>query len=320
MKKLLLLLLCVPLIGVGQACQYGSSTDASELCNFIQSRSFATDKNADIALNKILSVTGMSKRFVLKQCSDISNCIATTYKGIRYILYDKEFMDAIAVNTNSWSNLSILAHEIGHHVNGHSLDIIVYGSETVEPPTLSESRQMELVADEFSGFVMYRLGATLYQAQEAVNLICTNEDDTYSTHPKLNKRLAAIEKGYNKAKSQANNDYVIPNSDNNYIEIENINRAKLRYKYLKNGNGQQAYNQMVTFHYLAKLTNGNKFDSSYDRDSPLTVELGKAEIIPGIEKVLQLLRVGDIVKVIIPPKFSNNDTTMIWELELLSVE
>ena len=77
MKKLLLiLLLTTPFIGFGQACQYGSSTDASEICDFYQSRSFATYRNADIALDKILDVTGMSKRFVLKECNDISNCAA----------------------------------------------------------------------------------------------------------------------------------------------------------------------------------------------------------------------------------------------------
>ena len=57
-------------------------------------------------------------------------------------------MDAIATRTNSWSNLSILAHEIGHHVQGHSLDIVLYATESAEAPTLSESRQMELEADE----------------------------------------------------------------------------------------------------------------------------------------------------------------------------
>ena len=196
MKKLLLVLLALPLIGFGQACQYGSSADASELCDFIQTRSFATYKNADIALDKILSVTGMSKRFVLKECNDISNCLATTYKGIRYILYDREFMDAIATRTNSWSSTSILAHEIGHHVNGHTLE---------GEGTLAESRQMELEADEYSGFVMYKLGASLSQAQEAIALFTDNKDDSYSTHPSKDKRLRAIEKGYNNAKSQGSN-------------------------------------------------------------------------------------------------------------------
>lgn len=28
----------------------------------------------------------------------------------------------------SWTNLSILAHEIGHHINGHTVDIIAAGT------------------------------------------------------------------------------------------------------------------------------------------------------------------------------------------------
>ena len=222
----------MPIIGFGQACNYGGVNDASEICLFYQGNEFNSDKNADIALDKILSVTGMSKRFVLKQCSGISNCIATSYKGIRYILYDKDFMDDIALNTNSWSNLSILAHEIGHHVNGHSLDMIVYASEAVAPPTLSESREMELQADEYSGFIMAKLGATLYEAQEAVRLICNNEDDTYSTHPKLSKRLAAIEVGYNRGKGQSsNNNYSIDNSkDAEYYFYEAYNSKDPQYQ------------------------------------------------------------------------------------------
>jgi tetratricopeptide (TPR) repeat protein len=213
MKKLLLILLCLPIIGFGQGCQYGSSTDASEICDFYKGNNFSSYENADIALDKILDVTGMAKRFVLMECSDISNCIATAYKGIRYILYDRDFMDAIATKTNSWSSMSILAHEIGHHVNGHSLDLIIYATESAKAPTLSESRHMEIEADEYSGFVMFRLGASLSQAQEAIRLISTNDDDSYSTHPARDKRLRAIERGYNKAKGQgSNNDYSTNNS------------------------------------------------------------------------------------------------------------
>jgi tetratricopeptide (TPR) repeat protein len=210
MKKLsLVILLIMPILVFGQGCQYGSSSDASELCDFYRGNNFATDQNADLALDKVLSVTGMSKRFVLKQCNDISNCVATSYKGIRYILYDKDFMAAIDKSTKSWPNLSILAHEIGHHINGHSLDLVIYAAMDKDAPSLIESRQMELEADEFSGFVMYKLGASLSEAQEAVQLVSTNDDDSYSTHPKKDKRLQAIERGYNKSKVQGsnNNDY-----------------------------------------------------------------------------------------------------------------
>lgn len=189
-----------------QGCNYsGTLEDSDELCNFYRGNNFATYENAELALEKILAVTGMSKRFVLQECGDISNCVATSYKGVRYILYDREFMDAIASNTTSWSNLAILAHEIGHHVNGHSLDLVVYATEAAEPPTLSESRQMEIEADEYSGFIMKQLGASLSEAQEAITLLADDDNDSYSTHPSLSKRLKAIEKGYNRASGFSGN-------------------------------------------------------------------------------------------------------------------
>ena len=238
------------MIGFGQACQYGSSTDASELCDFYKGNNFATYRNADIALDKILDVTGMSKRFVLKECNDISNCVATSYKGIRYILYDRDFMDAIATRTNSWSSMSILAHEIGHHVNGHSLDLIIYASEAAEAPTLSESRQMELEADEYSGFVMFKLGASLSEAQEAVRLMSTNDDDSYSTHPSKDRRLKAIEKGYRKAED-SNNDY---STNSSTLTAED-------YFY-------KAYNNESDYQYkIDNYTKCLRIDPDYDRSA-----------------------------------------------------
>ena len=59
---------------LGKGCNYGSSVaDATELCDVYRGNKFASNNNAEIALNKILSVTGMSKRYVLQECTDISN-------------------------------------------------------------------------------------------------------------------------------------------------------------------------------------------------------------------------------------------------------
>lgn len=91
------------------------------------------------------------------------------------------------------SSISILAHEIGHHLCGHT---------TMGAKDLPDQRKKELEADKFSGFVMFKLGATLHQAQAAIRLIAINADDTFSTHPNLNKRLFAIANGYNDAKAQ----------------------------------------------------------------------------------------------------------------------
>ena len=80
--------------------------------------------------------------------SVINNAAATSYKGIRYILYDKEFMQLINSRTNDWASLAILAHEVGHHINGHALDITMYAGGVVEAKSLANKRKQELEADQ----------------------------------------------------------------------------------------------------------------------------------------------------------------------------
>ena len=130
MKKLFILILLLPSLILGQ------TKDELDLCMAIQGNSFSTDTAAENALKRILNTIGASKNFVLTPCDNINNAIATAYKGKRYILYDRKFMDLISKNTNDWSNLFILAHEVGHHINGHSIDIILYAGDLVESKSL----------------------------------------------------------------------------------------------------------------------------------------------------------------------------------------
>ena len=123
MKRLFLLILIIPSLLLGQ------TKDELDLCMAIQGNSFSTNTAAENALNRILNTIGASKNFVLSPCDKINNAVATAYKGTRYILYDKEFMNLINRNTNDWSNLFVLAHEVGHHINGHSIDVLLYTSD-----------------------------------------------------------------------------------------------------------------------------------------------------------------------------------------------
>ena len=200
MKKLVFILFFVShFISVDAFSQeYGNSIDPLKLCVAIQSNNFISDVEAENALDRILSVIGASKRFVLQPCDNINNAVAISYKGIRYILYDKAFMNSLS-RGNNWSNLFILAHEVGHHVNGHSLDLVLYAAEVLEAETLASRRQQELEADEFAGFVLGKLGASLSETTTVLNSLANDRDDTYSTHPSKSKRLIAINKGYSKA-------------------------------------------------------------------------------------------------------------------------
>ena len=74
----------------------------------------------------------------------------------------------------------------GHHLQGHTLE---HGGSR---PTI------ELEADKFSGFVLYKLGATLEQAE--IGMITLGSDRGSSTHPSRKARLAAIESGWAEAR------------------------------------------------------------------------------------------------------------------------
>ena len=104
-------------------------------------------------------------------------------------------MSMLSSDTSNWTNLFILAHEVGHHVNGHSLDLVLYAGEIVDAPELKNKREQELEADEFAGFILAKLGASLNQTISSVSNL-SNEDDTYSTHPKRDKRISAINNGF----------------------------------------------------------------------------------------------------------------------------
>ena len=196
MKKLFFLLILISHTSYSQ--DYGNNTDALKLCSVLKSNNFGTDSMAEGALERILNTIGASKRFVLQPCDNINNAVASSYKGIRYILYDRDFMYSLN-RGNNWGNLFILAHEVGHHINGHSLDLVLYAAEAVEPKTLSQRRQQELEADEFAGFVLAKLGGSLSEANKVISKISNNSDDSYSTHPSRSKRLNAVAIGYNKA-------------------------------------------------------------------------------------------------------------------------
>ncbi|MDG2344186.1 MAG: M48 family metalloprotease [Flavobacteriales bacterium] len=227
MIKYLVFIFFIPTTIFGQGCNYeNSSNDIEKLCNFL-GRSFSTNTDAENALDKILSVSGMSQKFVIGRCDQIDNCCAIiNNQGIRYILYNYSFMQGILNKTNYWSNFSVLAHEVGHHVNGHTIR---------NPSSLKESRDWELEADEFSGFTMQKLGSSLSQAQAAVREVSSNRDDTYSSHPSLNKRLEAIKRGYNKATGQS-----LPS-----VTITNTNLTDEDYFYKAINAPEEAHNYKI---------------------------------------------------------------------------
>ena len=192
MKKITLILLLAITTTYSQNLDYHNKSESIKICTAIQGNNFGSNTDADAALDEILNVIGASKRFVLQECSNINNALALTLNGVRYIMYDPEFMSSIT-SGNEWGKMYILAHEVGHNINGHTVDVLA--SNDARRVSLAESRKQELEADEFAGFVLGRLGANLTDTLSGLQSL-SDDDDSYSTHPKRSKRMLAVKKGF----------------------------------------------------------------------------------------------------------------------------
>ncbi len=140
-------------------------------------------------IENIISYSGLPNNFKVYRADYINNAFATIIENERIIVYDsKLFNDLEWYSDTFWTSVSILSHEIGHHLSGHT--------ET----GIGSNHKYELEADQFSGFVLYKMGATKAQALKAMQILALEYDS--DTHPAKNRRLKAIEKGWEEANSQ----------------------------------------------------------------------------------------------------------------------
>lgn len=149
-------------------------------------------KQADLAeartqVERVVRVSGLEMNF--EMIVDPSTpAAAEIINGRRVILFDPRFMAQVADRIcPDWGAMSILAHEVGHHLAGHTL------RQTAEP------WRDELEADEFSGFVLARFGASLAETTSAAARILPEQSTP--THPGRKDRIAAIVHGWQNAEA-----------------------------------------------------------------------------------------------------------------------
>ena len=229
-------------------CGYTESVRPN-FCQFVYDDSKNIDEtNVLEVIDEILKTISLDKKsFFLKKCANINNAYAyCSVDGTRYIVIDESWLNQI--NNRNWFIIGVLAHEIGHHLNGHTINSKILN--------LSERRQQELEADRFSGSILKNLGASQIEATAWVNTIIPfEESDEHSTHPSKSKRISAIKAGYNGVELR---DYTSKESYEDYFvlgyEYFNQKDFKKSYAYYQkaleiNPKGSMAYNNIANIYY-----------------------------------------------------------------------
>ncbi len=105
----------------------------------------------------------------------------------------------------------------------------------------------------------------------------------------------------------------------------------LRYQIIQKGDGAKAEKgKTVSVHYKGQLSDGTVFDSSYKRNQPIDFPLGMGQVIPGWDEGIQLLKVGDKARLVIPSNLGYGaqgaggvippNATLVFDVELMDVK
>ncbi|GAB4173920.1 MAG: hypothetical protein Kow0020_09270 [Wenzhouxiangellaceae bacterium] len=153
---------------------------------------FGSESSASEVVAQILGQVGLPQNFEILETPEVPNAAAVIVVGEdriprRLIAYNPTFIEEVRRTTGKgdWAPVSIMAHEIGHHLSGH----------TLEPGGSQHGKELE--ADKFSGFVLFKMGASLDDATIAIRSFVSERGS--QTHPPRSQRVRAITEGWEQA-------------------------------------------------------------------------------------------------------------------------
>ncbi len=148
-----------------------------------QIMAFRSESQAEEMMARVLAYTGLRPNFVFRRDDSVGAGVAmatlvedragNTY---RLIAYSQPEMTELRRRAGTdWALMMVLAHEVGHHVQGH----IVRGTPRM--------RDYQEQADEYAGFILNNMGATLEEARAAMTVVGARS------------RISAVTDGWNRA-------------------------------------------------------------------------------------------------------------------------
>lgn len=107
--------------------------------------------------------------------------------------------------------------------------------------------------------------------------------------------------------------------------------TEFKIENIKEGEGPEVKTgDTVVMHYLGTFDDGEKFDSSYDRNIPFETKIGTGQVIKGWDKGIPGMKVGGKRKLYIPYTLAYGEegagyvippmADLIFEVELLEIK
>ncbi|HUC80061.1 MAG TPA: hypothetical protein VMR70_04060 [Flavisolibacter sp.] len=190
-------------------------------------------------IKSITKLTGLQNKIKLVSQPGSNNCSALCIEnGIgsdRYIIFDRLFLQQYQKKTNKWFVIGVVAHELGHHLNGHTIG--GFGSRP----------DNELEADAFAGFVMQKMGASEEEAKAIFSFLDATQGPP--SHPVRAERYLGVQRGWNEAAQS------VGYANLRFNEADNSQMAtRIYYRALSTTNAGERLSLLKRAH---QLYNGN---------------------------------------------------------------
>ncbi|CCI42416.1 unnamed protein product [Albugo candida] len=116
-------------------------------------------------------------------------------------------------------------------------------------------------------------------------------------------------------------------ADGKTVDLDRFREVQVEVYVAGDGVNYPQKGQTVAIHYTGYLEDGQKYDSTRDREKPLRFKLGEEQVIPGLEEGVERLCMNERAKIYIPsykaygskgfPGLIPPDSNLIFDVELV---